>query len=212
MTFGRFAGVFIAFNFCTGIIQASESEPAPDLMDTVSPWANGVGNGFRQGARAFGVNLGAGFGTETFGSHHRHDLALANVEISWVLSPVLGSGHWYEGNWELGAELFGGSQFEPKVEYVFGLTPLLRYDFATQTRWMPFWEAGAGPTATSIRQDLSTTFEFNIQTGTGVRYFFNESFAGTLEFRWLHLSNGRLQEPNEGTNTSMFILGVAWYF
>jgi len=54
---------------------------------------------------------------------------------------------WHRGNFESRLEFFGGMQFYPNVDtdgWFIGLTPHLRYDFATGTRWIPFVDAGAG--------------------------------------------------------------------
>jgi hypothetical protein len=74
---------------------------------------------------------------------------------------VKGKDHWYRGNWEVRGELFGGAQFSPENDWLVGLTPHLRYNFATGTRWIPFIDAGSGVMATSIGlPDLSGTLQF----------------------------------------------------
>ncbi|MEN6439760.1 MAG: acyloxyacyl hydrolase, partial [Syntrophobacter sp.] len=78
------------------------------------------------------------------------------------------AGSWYEGNWELLAEVFGGYQINPGGAYLVGLTPFVRYNYATHSRWMPYIGAGAGISFTDISNpDLSTEFEFNVQAGIG---------------------------------------------
>jgi hypothetical protein len=39
-------------------------------------------------------------------------------------------------------ELFSGLQFHPNDRYFVGLTPLLRYNFATGSRWAPLIDLG----------------------------------------------------------------------
>jgi lipid A 3-O-deacylase len=176
-------------------------------------WAGGVGEGFRRGTHEAGFSLGAGFGMAIIGSKETHDLALATLHYGWVFTEVVGQGHWYRGNWELRGEAFGGGQYRSPRKYVAGALPLIWYDFATGTRWVPFVNAGAGVAATDIRgADLSTTFEFTLQAGAGVNYFWRDNAAVTFQYRGVHLSNAGIKDPNLGVNTSMFSVGMSWFF
>ena len=117
------------------------------------------------------------------------------------------------GNWELLADLFGGYQFHPEGVYFAGLSPHLRYNFATRTRFVPFVDVGAGATATDIREpDLSTTFEFNLQGGGGTHYFLRDDLALTFQWRFIHLSNAGIKYTNLGVNNSTFLLGLSWFW
>src|SRR5260221_417308 len=130
-----------------------------------------------------------------------------------MFSDVVGEQHWYRGNWEVLGELFGGGQYYPSKAYVVGLTPILRYNLATGRRWVPFIEGGAGATATDIgHPDLSTTFEFNVQGGVGMHYFWRENAAITVQYRFLHLSNAGIKSPNAGVNTSGVFVGLTCFF
>jgi opacity protein-like surface antigen len=111
------------------------------------------------------------------------------------------------------AEFFGGLQFYPNSRYFVGLTPLIRYNFATGSRWVPFVDAGADLSATNINgPDLTGTFQFNLQGGVGTHYFLNDRTALTVQYRWLHFSNADIHEPNYGVNTQEFLVGASWFF
>jgi opacity protein-like surface antigen len=130
-----------------------------------------------------------------------------------MLGHVLGEGHWYRGNPEFRLELFTGAQFFPRSEWLVGLTPHLRYNFATGTRWIPFLDGGAGVTATGIGPpDLSGTFEFNLQAGGGVQWFLKENVALSLEARYVHWSCAGISKPNLGLNGVTGMLGIAFFF
>jgi len=174
---------------------------------------NGVGNGLSEGALQAGFALGAGFSINGLGGARSHDLAVASGNLGWIFSDVMGKNKWYRGNWELAGELFDGSQYSPHVRYVGGCTGLIRYNFATGSRWMPFIEGGAGACGTDIgRPDLATTFEFNDQIGAGVHYFFRDNHALTFQYRFVHFSNAGIKEPNHGFNTQLFMVGMNWFF
>jgi opacity protein-like surface antigen len=135
------------------------------------------------------------------------------MNVGWVFTDVIAADKWYRGNLELLAELFAGGQFNPYGRYFVGLTPFIRYNFATGSRWMPFVEFGAGVSATNIEgPDLTGTFQFNLQPGAGLNYFISKRTALTVQYRWLHFSNARIALPNHGTNTQMFEVGVSWFF
>jgi hypothetical protein len=189
-------------------ISALGLEPGPRGI-----WENGVGNGFRSTAQSLEVDFGATYGVKAFGSRQAHDLALASLSYGHMLGPVLGEGHWYQGNPELRLEAFTGAQFNPNSQWLVGLTPHLRYNFMTGTRYVPFFDAGAGVTATGIgAPDLSGTFEFNLQPGTGIEWFIRDNVALSVEARYVHWSCAGMNHPNLGLNGVTGMLGLAYFF
>jgi len=179
-------------------------------------WQRGVGEGFVSTAQTFSAEAGVAVGMASFGSVQAHDLALMSLTYGHMLGRVKGEGHWYRGNFEGRLELFGGMQFHPDVDtdgWLVGLTPHLRYNFATGTRWIPFLDGGVGVTATGIGPpDLSGTFEFNLQATTGVNWFFLDYVALTGEVRYMHLSCAGINHPNLGMNNIAFMIGLTWFF
>jgi lipid A 3-O-deacylase len=190
------------------------SKPALSLgPPSKSIWERGVGEGFRSSTQSIGLSAGATYGIATFGSREAHDLALVSLTYGHMLGRTWGSDHWYRGNLEFRLELFTGGQFSPSNEWLVGLTPHLRYNFATGTRWIPFVDGGAGVTATSIGPpDLSGTFEFNLQAGTGIQLFLKDNVALTLEARYVHWSCAGISNPNLGLNGVTGMLGVTFFF
>jgi hypothetical protein len=198
--------------------QTSLTNSAFDAVLTLEPsnaniWQNGIGEGFRPGTQSISFDAGAGYGIQAFGGKQSHDLALASISYGYMLGSVKGEDHWYRGNWEFRGELFSGAQFSPNDEWLVGLTPHLRYNFATGTRWIPFVDAGAGVTGTGIgAPDLSHTFEFNLQAATGVRWFLRDNVALSIEARYLHMSCAGLSSPNLGLNNVNGMVGISWFF
>jgi lipid A 3-O-deacylase len=192
----------------------SISSPEPALESRQAGiWENGVGEGFRSTTHSVEVSAGINGGLAVFGTHQSHDLALIALSYGHMLSHVWGEGHWYKGNLELRCELFTGAQFSPSSEWFVGLTPHLRYSFATGTRWIPFVDVGAGVTATSIGlPDLSGTFEFNLEAGGGVQWFLTDDVALTAEVRLAHWSCAGIHQPNVGLNGVTGLLGLTYFF
>lgn len=216
---------------CAGAIHLPGAEPgaAPATPATgtgltnssVLTWDADVSNGrntgqgydFRKGMLEAGLSVGGGVGSTIFGSSEAHDLVLGRVYIGRVMTGVIGQDDWYRGNVELMGEMFGGKEVHPGSGYVIGVTPALRYNFDTGTRWAPFFDAGFGATATDIgHPDLDGTFQFNIQAGPGIRWLVSKNTALTLQYRFIHLSDDGMTKPNRGVNTSVIYVGASWFF
>jgi opacity protein-like surface antigen len=176
-------------------------------------WSFGVGGGFRDGTQIVGLNAGATRGLLMFGSNERHHLTLISVSYGQIIGGVKGLDKWYQGNWELRAELFGGAQFNSETRWIAGVTPHVRYHFATGTRLIPYIDAGAGLTVTEIRgEDLGGAFQFNLQAITGVSYFIKDDLSINIAIQYLHISSSAISMPNNGVNTVGCFLGVQWFF
>jgi lipid A 3-O-deacylase len=176
-------------------------------------WQGEVGEGFRSSIQTFSLETGAAVGFAALGGRQSHDLALLSLSYGHMWGGVTGEDHWYRGNWEVRGELFAGAQFSPRSDPLVGLTPHLRYNFATGTRWIPFADLGAGVTASGIGPpDQSGTFEFNLQANIGTYWFLRDNLALTLEVGYLHMSCAGLHEPNLGVNTVKGMLGLTFFF
>lgn len=211
---------------CT-MLAASLSSSAQQLMSTEPPgqsatlesvggnsiWEHGVGEGFRCGAQSMTVSVGGAYGLKALESTQNHDLVLSGVTYGVMLDGPKGEGHWFKGNFELRVQLFGGAQVSPSHEYVVGLTPHLRYNLATGTRWVPFLDLGAGVTGTGIRKpDLGGPFQFNLQGGAGVERFLTDDVAVSVQAGYLHMSSAGFYEPNKGVNCLTGMIGVSFFF
>ncbi len=186
---------------------------AAEPTDSSPIWEAGVGEGFKKGAMEFGLAAGPGLGMAVLTSPQAHDWVLGTAQIGWMISRTLAPEHWYRGNFEFLVEGFGAWQYRPDDAYAVGAAPMLRYNLAAGHRWVPFVDFGAGVTATDIRNgDLSTTFEFNLQSGVGVHYFLKDNLSLSVQYRFVHLSNAGIEFPNLGVNTSNFLIGVSWFF
>jgi hypothetical protein len=188
-------------------------DPEAFTAPTTGIWQGEVGEGFRSSVQTFSVEPGVALGVQAFGGKQVHDLALLSLSYGHMLGNVVGKEHWYGGNWEARLELFGGGQFSPKSDELVGLTPHLRYNFATGTRWVPFADLGAGVTASGIGPpDQSGTFEFNLQANVGTHWFVRDNLALTVEVGYLHMSCAGIHDPNLGVNTIKGMAGLTWFF
>lgn len=93
-----------------------------------------------------------------------------------------------------------------------GIAALLKYNFYTGTRLMPFLEAGAGLMVSTDRlEGLGSSFNFTPQGGGGFHYFLSREWAFTAAYRFWHASNAGTAQPNRGVNVNAVFVGVAYF-
>jgi opacity protein-like surface antigen len=190
-----------------GNLQNTPSTPNLDI------WCFGVGEGFRAGTRDFSVSAGTSYGILVFGGIEHHQLSMISVSYGEMTGDMKGTDKWYRGNIELRAELFGGAQFNSERLSLAGVTPHIRYIFATGTRLIPFIDAGGGVLLTEIRgPDLGGAFEFNEQAIIGADYFLKDNWSINIAIQYLHISDAGIAMPNNGVNTVGAFLGAQWFF
>lgn len=193
-----------------------------DMLDkqqgTVFPFKADIGffkprEGFLPGTQVISLATGADYGLLILGAEEQHHLFLISISYGQIIGGVQGLGRFYNGNWELRAELFGGMQFNSETTTLIGVTPHLRYNFITGSNFVPYVDIGAGITLTNIGvPDLGGPFEFNEQAIVGVNYFVQDRFAINFYSRYMHISSARIYHPNNGVNTIGCFGGVQWYF
>jgi len=59
-------------------------------------------------------------------------------------------------------------------------------------------------------EEISTAFEFILQGGVGIEYFFANGTALNFNYRLWHLSNSGINGRNVGTNAHVFSLGFSF--
>lgn len=60
--------------------------------------------------------------------------------------------------------------------------------------------------------EQSTQFNFASAAGGGFYYFIKDDLALNLGYRFRHMSNAGIDEPNSGVNTQHYIAGISWLF
>ena len=86
---------------------------------------------------------------------------------------------------------------------------ILPESFAVQ----PYIKAAAGTLYMSQHtHEQSTQFNFYEYGGAGVHWFINKNIGLTAEYRFRHLSNAGIKQPNGGINTSFALAGIDYKF
>jgi hypothetical protein len=94
-----------------------------------------------------------------------------------------------------------------------GLAALPRWVFATPWVVRPYLEVGLGILAGNFNlRQTNCDLNFIIEGGAGLLWFFAERTALTAGYRFQHISNNDSCDQNLGINSSLFVLGVSYFF
>ncbi len=129
---------------------------------------------------------------------------MARVALQWDMKQRwLGSGDWHLGSyWDLGLGYWQRNAAPGQNDDVaeIGLTPVLRFQ-QNSLRGL-YVEGGLGIHLLSRSQigdkRLGTQVQFGSSIGMGVR--FGDKGQYELSYRYQHLSNGSVKQPNNGIN------------
>ncbi len=154
-------------------------------------------------ADSFGVQVAGGLGEHKV---DKIDLGLVwNPDINW----------WYIGGWHFAligeahvAYWHSGEGTSRNDVYELGVNPLVRFIKDTGAI-RPYIEAGAGVrglTHPTVNDDyrLSTAFQFTEIVGVGAQFGGHQQYEAG--FRFQHISNAGIKEPNPGINFSQLYL------
>ena len=161
------------------------------------------------------VGMAAGFWQATTllgnGRSQNRSAAMVLPRLGFVVTDPLGAG-WWRGNVEVLLEPLFARFTQPFAAEAAGGSFVLKYNFLSFGRWMPFWDAGAGMIWTNLAPRIpeqSTQFEFVLETGPGVHYFMTDTVTFTMGVRLHHISNGGLGDRNTGINAVLPYVGIS---
>jgi len=151
-------------------------------------------------------------GNEAFTSISSNRSALYVLpRIGTVLTPEAGRG-FFTGNLELLFEPLYAHYFKPFAASAAGGSLVLKYNFLSFGRWMPYWDVGLGMLWTNLAPRIpeqSTPFNFVLELGPGLHYFATERVALTIGVRFHHISNGNIGDRNLGLNAVLAYAGIS---
>jgi hypothetical protein len=168
-----------------------------------------------KGTIEVGLATGYALGTTVVGNAKSANRSAVFVlpRIGMVLTDPLGN-NWWQGNVELLLEPVFARFIQPFAAEAAGGSFVLKYNFLSFGRWMPFWDAGAGMIWTNLAPRIpeqSTPFEFLLETGPGVQYFMTDRVTLTMGVRLHHISNSGLGDRNTGINTVLPYFGLSFF-
>lgn len=178
----------------SGIIAFAASPSAAEDRDGLQELSVNTGYGWSQRDNIQVVPLYLRFGWN-FPDLIDEPLHDHNINFEWYLEPWIS----------------GVKNHQNAVE--FGLTMLglkLEYDQGQQV--VPFGIAGTGPMYTGLQgANLSGPFEFASFGGGGIKLFLTQQLALSFQYRFRHISNAGIKEPNPGLNTQFVLIGLESY-
>jgi len=168
----------------------------------------------RKGSQEFTFLVGYGDQSELPKGVSKEDREFLFFTPRWgiVLTDPVGEGLW-RGGLEFVTEPSAIITTDTPRILSGGIAALLKYNFYTGTRLMPFLEGGAGLMASTDRlEGQGSSFNFTPQGGAGFHYFLSREWAFTFAYRFWHASNAGTAAPNRGVNANTFFLGLAYFF
>jgi Lipid A 3-O-deacylase (PagL) len=184
----------------------SQAATAAPRITTLSPlWAL---------ERRWTVGFQLSYGLE---NNIPHNISHVNMIIA---APQIGLVVWDSprsrlpmNRFEIISEGLLGSAYHPGG-HLLGDTLLFRFDFKPFRSTTPFFDAGIAALHTSLDErapEISGHTQFHSQGGVGVQYFVRPGRAIVFEYRYFHMSNAGIQEPNHGFNGNMLSVGFRWF-
>jgi hypothetical protein len=178
----------------------------------VSPEARSI---VQRGGIEVGAAVGYLQGVKVLGSDSANRSAVYLLpRIGMVVTDQLGAGY-LTGNVTLMLEPFYAAYYQPFGASAAGGALMVKYNFLSFGRWMPYWDMGVGMLWTDLAPriaDLSTPFNFLLEAGPGLQYFATERIALTMGTRFHHISNAGTGERNDGLNSILTYVGMSFFF
>jgi opacity protein-like surface antigen len=162
----------------------------------------------------FGLQVGGGAANNVEGHRTVSDISFITEtpRLSYLFFAPFGSGL-LRSAFEPGLEGWFQQYLSPHSATAQGLKLAGRYHFIGLGRLVPYLEATAGAGGTSLRvPEIDSTFTFVLEAGAGLSYFVTDSLALNAGYRFQHISNGHVANPNRGFNSDSGVVGVAYHF
>ena len=101
----------------------------------------------------------------------------------------------------------------PKTDFECGIGLGFKYMYPVTDKLSPYIMGGVGPHYISaVTKDQANGFIFADTIGIGFYYFITEKSAINLGYRFRHLSNAGLADPNSGIDTHSGTIGYSVFF
>ncbi|HOJ52696.1 MAG TPA: acyloxyacyl hydrolase [Syntrophales bacterium] len=181
----------------------------PLLIAFVVPFPTGAGERPEKGCE-IGIVSGVGTGHSTAGNYHPILLA---TRLAWDIRKVLPQLAIWNGNLSFIFEPQVNPAFSPHTDVELGLGLGLRYIYKWSERLAPYLLGTFGPHFITLQdEDQKNGFLFSTAFEAGLCFYLDNSSFFQLGYRFRHLSNGGLWEPNGGLNSHFLTIGYTWLF
>ena len=143
------------------------------------------------------------------------DLVRLGLQWTWALRFALGSSWHIGGYWDLSLAYWSNdspSRTNSGLADI-GVTPVLRLEPTDPGAVAPYFELASGAhlllrSSVSTERRLGSLFQFGSHVGLGLR--FGARREVDLSYRYQHLSNAGIKQPNQGIN--FHVLRLQYHF
>lgn len=126
------------------------------------------------------------------------------------LTGETGSG-WYRGYHSILFELPLHVVVSPGTSTMIGVNFLACYTFTSQSEYRPYIFGGGGPVYSFADiPGMGAEINGNYQFGAGLAYDLDSRHDLLLEFRYHHISNAGIEDPNDPLNSCKLLLGISF--
>lgn len=162
------------------------------------------------------VELLTGYGRASLkGNQPAYELYPINLAFDFDLKPLLHKANLnYAPLFEFQLEPFVSPVSSPNANVEAGMAFMLKAGILPETwQFQPYIKGGVGMLYMSQHTlEQGTQFNFLEQGCAGAHYYLDRHWAITGEFRFRHVSNSGIDEPNAGINTMFYLLGATYQF
>jgi len=117
---------------------------------------------------------------------------------------------WYRGRHDFLIELPVSYIINSDDGQIFGLNLLSSWTLKISQRYMPYFFVGGGPVYTEANiPGVGANLCGNYQTGLGLNYKTKKGRSFVLEYRFHHISNAGMKQPNVPLNSSKVLIGIS---
>jgi lipid A 3-O-deacylase len=137
----------------------------------------------------------------------------ATVSWAMTITEPLGKGM-FDGALSLGAEAVLLRTRQPSESYNIGAMPRLRYVFGSRALIRPYLEGGGGGVWGTLAgtPEQASNVNFLLMAGAGVSWFVSPHTTVSIGYRFYHISNGGLGDPNSGLNYNYPFIGLSYLY
>ena len=117
------------------------------------------------------------------------------------------------GRLDVVVEPFATVVTSPDTNAEVGTNFLLKYTIPIIDKIHLYVKGGAGVLYMSQHtEEQGTQYNFLPQGGGGFHFFINDTTAISCEYRYRHLSNAGIENPNDGIDTELILGGISFFF
>jgi len=188
--------------------------PAVMLLCVSFSWISSAGAQSRPEDGGHELEVWTGGGHSAIGGSRATSVWNGGVRYGWVLTRPHGPG-FLKGRFEYAVDAVPFFLvFQPaNTAYGAGFNPfVLKWNFATRGRIVPYFELGGGVLYTNHDvPDRTNRVNFTPSAALGA-HILRERYNWSVELRYLHVSNAGLDVHNSGINTVQVRLGIGRFF